>query len=173
MKRVTKIIVGVLIVTPLIAGGVMAGKGYRMYQHGHGWMHGDEASRAEAVEYVRYRITKRLELNTTQQEKLKAVANQLGKIRDSIPKDQYRNASDIIGGSTFDREKAQALVNQHTSNVQNNAPELIAVLGDFYDSLNADQQLEVRDILAERRHFMMKGSHGMHGRHGWGNHGEK
>ena len=134
-----------------------------MYKQGHGWMHGDEAVRQEVVEFVKFRITKRLDLNENQQDKLTSVADQVLKIRDSVPRNQHLEAFSIISGSTLDRGKAQELVNRHTTNVQNHAPEMIAVLGDFYDSLNTDQQQKIREFISERRHHMIRHKHGMHG----------
>lgn len=153
MKKVTKVLVATLVAAPLAAGSVVAAKGYHMYQSGHGWLHGDEATRQEVAEYVQFRITKRLDLNSNQQEKLAAVAEQMGKIRDSMPSDRREQARSIISGERFDRDKARELVDRHVASVQNHSPGMIAVLGDFYDSLDTDQQSEVREMIAERRHM--------------------
>lgn len=160
MNTVTKVIIAALVAVPLIGGGVVAAKGYHMYKHGQNWMHGDETARQEIVEFVKFRITRELDLNDGQQQKLTSIADQVLKIRDSVPRNQHLEAFSIISGSTFDRAKAAELVNRHTADVQNHAPELIAVLADFYDSLNVDQQQEIRSFITERHLHRMRGMHG-------------
>ena len=61
----------------------------------------------------------------------------------------------LVAGNTFDRAKAKALIDAKTAAVQSKSPELIAAVGDFYDSLRPEQQQKVRE-------FMQRG------RHGWG-----
>ena len=57
----------------------------------------------------------------------------------------------LVAGATFDRAKAQALVQQKTDAVRTGSPEVIAAMGDFYDSLNPAQQQQVRDFMQKRR----------------------
>ena len=61
-----------------------------------------------------------------------------------------------MAGATFDRAKAKALIDDKTGADQSKSPELIAAIGDFYDSLKPEQQEKVREFMARR------------GRHGWG-----
>jgi len=70
----------------------------------------------------------------------------------------------LVAGNTFDRSKAQSLVDAKTAAVQSGAPQVIAALGDFYDSLNETQQAQVRDFMASR--------HGHGFRHGDRDRGE-
>ena len=56
----------------------------------------------------------------------------------------------LVAGAQFDRAKAQALVQQKTDALRSGSPEVIAALGDFYDSLNPAQQQKVRDFMSRR-----------------------
>jgi hypothetical protein len=56
-------------------------------------------------------------------------------------------------------------VTEKTSALQLKSPEVIAALGDFYDSLNPTQQQKVRDFMA-RHHGRGMMRHGEHGGHG-------
>ena len=56
----------------------------------------------------------------------------------------------LVAGAQFDRAKAQALVQQKTDALRSGSPEVIAALGDFYDSLNPAQQQKVRDFMSHR-----------------------
>jgi periplasmic protein CpxP/Spy len=57
---------------------------------------------------------------------------------------------ELIAGPTFDRTKAGTLVDEKTTAIRNASPQVIAAMGDFYDSLNAEQQAKVREFLARR-----------------------
>jgi hypothetical protein len=46
----------------------------------------------------------------------------------------------LLAGPRFERERAQALVNDKTEALRRQSPEVIAAFGDFYDSLRPEQQ---------------------------------
>jgi len=58
----------------------------------------------------------------------------------------------LVAGEKFDRAKAQSLLDQKTAAVQGNAPKVLTALADFYDSLNPEQQRQVREKLDKRGH---------------------
>ena len=57
----------------------------------------------------------------------------------------------LLAGDKFDRTKAQAFVSQKTEAIQSKSPQVVAALGDFYDSLNPQQQAKVREFMDKRR----------------------
>ena len=57
----------------------------------------------------------------------------------------------LVTGTTFDRARAQALVEAKTNAVRTKSPEVIAAMADFYDSLKPEQQQKVREFMAKRR----------------------
>ena len=122
------------------------------HHHRHGPMNDEQVMelRSKAVE----RIAGKLELNEAQKAKLGTLADELMAQRKAMrggtePKAELQA---LIAGSSFDRAKAQALLEQKTQAVQAGGPKLIAALGDFYDSLSPAQQAQVRQFMAERRH---------------------
>ena len=56
----------------------------------------------------------------------------------------------LIAGSTFDRDKAKALIDAKVGAVNTQSPAVVAAMADFYDSLKPEQQAKVRDFLASR-----------------------
>ena len=60
----------------------------------------------------------------------------------------------LVAGDKFDRTRAQSLLNEKLQAVQTGSPEVIAAMGDFYDSLNAEQQAQVREMMTKRRGWM-------------------
>ena len=118
-----------------------------------GWMHDDQARaehRAKRVE----RISTEIGLNDEQKQKLSAFFEKLSEQRKAMMgdrKDRHEKIQSLIEGTSFDRERAQALLNEKAARLQSNGPELITAAADLFDSLNAEQQQKVRAFL-ERRH---------------------
>lgn len=100
------------------------------------------------------RIGSQLDLNEAQQAKLGVLADELLAQRQVMrgATDPRTELQAVIAGTQFDRAKAQSLLEQKTQAVQAGGPKVIAAMADFYDSLNAEQQAQVRSRLAERRH---------------------
>jgi Spy/CpxP family protein refolding chaperone len=148
------------------------------YSQGAGFHHGpptpEQIAKHEAAALAH--IGKKLNLDATQAAKLKALFD-LG-IADHTPAaagtDPHAAAKALLAGNTFDRAGAQLLVNQHIAKTQANSPGLINAFGDFFDSLNATQQAQVRELAAHHHGFLPfgpggfgpGGEHGHHGPHG-------
>lgn len=110
-------------------------------------------------------IGKTLNLDANQSAKLQALAAQLHAQHAALmggavnPHDRMKA---LIAGNTFDRAGAQQLVNEKVTQIQTNSPALIAAAGDFFDSLNATQQQQVRDFAAKHHGFGPGGPRGPH-----------
>ena len=114
-------------------------------------------------------IGKTLNLDANQAAKLQVLATTLHAGHAALaggavnPHDRMKA---LIAGNTFDRAGAQQLVNEKVAAIQANSPALITAAGDFFDSLNAAQQQQVRDFAARHHGFGPGGMHGHHGPHG-------
>jgi Spy/CpxP family protein refolding chaperone len=62
------------------------------------------------------------------------------------PRDEFLA---LMKGDRFDRAGAQALADQKTGAMRVAAPEVIAAMGNFFDSLKPEQQAKVRDFMAQ------------------------
>ena len=119
-------------------------------------------------------IGKKLNLDANQAAKLKVLGDLM--IAQHTPAatgtDPHAQMTALIAGNTFDRAGAQNLMNQHIAKMQANGPSMIAATGDFFDSLNATQQAQVRELAAHHHGFFGIGGPGgfehggMHGHHG-------
>ena len=132
----------------LLVGGLTA-----CGSHGR---HGGEWS-AERVTEVRAkvvdRISKKLELDATQKQKLDVLADQIIASRSAFrgkDTDPRTEIQAMVAGAKFDRARAQAMFEQKAQAVQGNGPKMISAFADFYDSLNPQQQQEVRDRMQHR-----------------------
>lgn len=134
----------------LVIGGLMACGMHGM--HGSdGW---SEARMTEMRGKMVERVSDKLALNGEQKLKLEAVATEMDAQRKALRGDSANPRDDIkalIAGERFDRSKAQALLAQKTAAVQQQAPQVVVALADFYDSLTPAQQQQVREHLDKHR----------------------
>ncbi|MBI5721502.1 MAG: Spy/CpxP family protein refolding chaperone [Burkholderiales bacterium] len=137
-------------VTLLGALGACSHQGH----HRQGWhaMSDEDAARFKARFIAR--AGEKLELDEAQKAKLGLLADKLREQRNAFvgdTKDPRAELGSLIAGPTFDRNKAQVLVQGKTQAVQTKSPEVIAALADFYDSLKPEQQAKVREYLQRGR----------------------
>jgi Spy/CpxP family protein refolding chaperone len=120
--------------------------------HARGWSEERVTEmRGKAIE----RISSKLELNAEQKQKLGVLADQMIASRKAFRSEGADPRADfkaLVAGEKFDRAKAQSLLDQKTAAVQGNAPKVLTALADFYDSLNPEQQRQVREKLDKRGH---------------------
>ena len=144
---IKKSLIGLASVTVLL-GGLTAcgGRGH----HGEGWS-------AERVSEVRAKvvdkISGKLSLDQAQKQKLGVLADQIIASRSAFRGDTADPRADfkaLIAGEKFDRAAAQTMLEKKTEAIQGNAPQTINALADFYDSLNPEQQKQVREKLEKR-----------------------
>lgn len=120
--------------------------------HARGWS--DERVtevRGKAIE----KISSKLDLNAEQKAKLGVLADEMIASRKAFRGESANPRADmaaLIAGEKFDRAKAQQLLDQKLQTAQGNGPKMLAAFGDFYDSLNPEQQKQVREKLERRGH---------------------
>lgn len=116
------------------------------------------------------RATKELQLDAAQQQRLGVLLDKMqarhqammGPAGGKSPQDQMQDkAQAVIAGDRFDRDAAQALVDERTQSLKAGSADIIAAAGDFFDSLKPEQQAKVRDFLKRNPGGMRRG-HGMH-----------
>lgn len=120
--------------------------------HARGWSEERVTEmRGKAIE----RISSKLELNAEQKQKLGVLADEMIASRKAFRGEGAGPRADfkaLVAGEKFDRAKAQSLLDQKTAAVQGSAPKVLTALADFYDSLNPEQQRQVREKLDKRGH---------------------
>lgn len=102
------------------------------------------------------RVAGKLDLTSEQKQRLTVLADKLQAQRAALVGHTTNPRAEVqalVAGEKFDRTRAQTLVSDKTAALNAKSPEVIAALGDFYDSLTPAQQAKVRDYLQ--------------GRHGW------
>ena len=144
---IKRTLIGALGATLLVGGLTACGS------HGR---YGGEWS-AERVTEVRTKvvdkISKKLELDTTQKQKLDVLADQNLAARTAFRgtgTDPRADLQAMVAGAKFDRARAQTMFEQKTQAMQGNGPKMISAFADFYDSLNPQQQQQVRERMQHR-----------------------
>lgn len=100
------------------------------------------------------RISSKLDLNAEQKTKLGVLADELIASRKVVRGGSTDPRADVLGlisGEKFDRSAAQQMLDRKLEAVQGQSPRLITAFGDFYDSLNPEQQKQVRERIEQRR----------------------
>ncbi len=108
---------------------------------------------AEDTARMRDKVADKLDLSTAQRQKLTILVDQLLVVRQSVrgeSADPRSTFAALISSDTFDRTKAQTLLDEKTRALQADGPATITALADFYDSLDPQQQARVREKLEPR-----------------------
>ena len=133
--------------TALLVGGLAAcGHGGH---HGGSWQIG-EADSSKMRERILERAGKELKLDDSQKQRLATLADKLNEQRAALvgtATNPRVEAQALVAGAKFDRERAQAFVESKTGAVRAKSPEVITAAAEFFDSLNATQQQQVRDFM--------------------------
>ncbi|MCP4875735.1 MAG: hypothetical protein GY896_09725 [Gammaproteobacteria bacterium] len=152
MKLSTRIVTAVL----LIAGS--SGVVYAFSKHNDWGMSPDEK-----VEFVTERVTKKLELDAQQQQNFSQLAETVVQIMIDVKATKAQHMSEIktlLDEPNFNQARALDLIQQKTQMVNEKAPQVIAALSIFLDSLDSGQKQQLQEFF-QRHHE----HHGKHHRH--------
>ena len=142
MKKSTKIITGVIAAVAITTGSIaIAGKGFR-------------GNHAEHADYAVGFLAKKLDLDETQKQALDALKDQMLVARETMHGQMETTKDDaraLIESDTFDQAKALEMVTTKTATVNSVAPELVGALGNFLDTLDAEQKAEILEFMDSRK----------------------
>ena len=114
---------------------------------------------AEKRGHVIERVSRKLELDVAQKQRLNVLADKLLAQRAALigqTPNPRAELQALVKGDKFDRTRAQALMEEKTRAITLHSPEVVSALADFYDSLRPEQQQKVRDM-TERRGWFRRG----------------
>jgi len=120
------------------------------------------------AEWMVDKVTSKLELNEVQQTKLKQLSDEMLSSRKMMRlqfADSHEQIITLFEQTTLDQNKALAIVQSKTQFIEAQAPQMIASFANFYDSLDAEQQAEIKDFMQEHKERRQHGSHRFFGNH--------
>lgn len=101
------------------------------------------------VELILKHITSQLELNETQVAKLKAVQQQFAAQHRAM-KLKYRDQFlSLLDAPKLNQSQALSLLQSRGEQMQKNAPEMIAAIAEFTDSLSNEQRAKLKQMLKQ------------------------
>ena len=151
MKLSTRIITAVL----LVAGS--SGVVYAFSKHGDWGM-----TPGEKIEFVSDRVSKKLDLDDAQRQKFTDLAEIVNGIMQEVKLSREQNHTEIaslLEEPALDQARALQLVQQRTRMIDEKAPEVIASLAIFLDSLNTEQRAELQEFIDKRHDHHRHGGH--------------
>lgn len=128
-----------------------------------GWRAVSDAESAELKGRLIERAGRELQLDAAQKAKLGVLADRLREARNAMvassgaPRDELQA---LIAGPSFDRTRAQTLLNAHLATVTAQSPAVVGAMADFYDSLRPEQQAQVREFMKRRAEHRRHAEHG-------------
>lgn len=143
MKKSTKII-AIAVVTLGVTSTVFA------YGARHAWRMSPE----DKAEYLTEKVTEKLELNTTQQNNLGALSVTLLSIMKDVRSGRTEHmeiVQQLLDEPTLDQAKVLEMIRQKTELMNTRAPEVVASVAGFLDSLDHEQKTLLREHLKNHR----------------------
>ncbi len=117
----------------------------------HGWRMSPE----DKAEFMTGKISEKLELNTTQQQNLQALSVTILDIMNDARSgrtEHMESVQQLLSEPTLDQAKALEMIRQKTEVVNAKAPEVVASIAGFLDSLDDEQKQQLREHMKNRMH---------------------
>ncbi len=144
MKKSTKVIaiavVALGVTTTVFAFGAQ-----------HGWRMSPE----DKAEFMTGKISEKLELDATQQQNLQVLSATILDIMSDLRSgrgEHMETVQQLLSEPTLDQVKALEMIRQKTETVNAKAPEVIASIAGFLDSLDSEQKQQLREHMKNRMH---------------------
>ena len=107
----------------------------------------------ERGEWMLQKVSKELELNAIQQDKLVKLKDEFLSLRTELRDDRVQLRTDVLAmlqQPTLDRDKANAIVNGQLATINARSPAIVDAVANFYDSLDDMQRSELRELIQHK-----------------------
>ena len=144
MKRSSKIIIASLMALG-VSGAVLAYGAHHHCKH---------ASAEDRAATVNHHLSRKLDLNSEQEVHLQALTLRAAEIIEEVRNERdtrQQMIDELLSDETFDQNMLLQKISEKTDLVNRNAPEMVALIGQFVDSLDSEQRAELNSMLSERR----------------------
>ena len=124
---------------------------HRHGHHHHGHHDHHERGEGSRAERMAEHAANHLDLSDAQRGHLSELLELMQSSRESLRGDDpVAELTALLANTRLDREAARAAAEKRVQSVQSGLPGLIEALGNFYDSLDADQQQALRFLLRRK-----------------------
>lgn len=143
MKKSNKIIIASVVILG-ISGSVLA------FGAKH---HFENMSMQEKADMFNYHISRKLDLNSEQEIKLESLSSRFAEIMQQV-KQQKEDRSlfieQIVSEGPMDQTVLLQKITEKTEMVNQNAPEMVALIAQFVDSLDSEQKTDLKKMIEKR-----------------------
>ena len=150
MKRWIKRTLVTVLGASALFGGLAA---WAHKHHGHGMQAWSEQDAAAMKTRLIEKAGRHLDLDAAQKAKLGVVADAVREQRNALVGNGINPRAELQGlvaGNTFDRARANALIQGKVGALNSKSPAVVTAVADFYDSLQPAQQSKLRDFMNRR-----------------------
>ena len=147
MKKTSKIVLVSLAVIA-IGGGVLA--------YGASHKYCSNVTLEERADMFNYHISRKLDLNTIQESNLESLTSKMVEIGQQLKQQRSERQAfvdGLIGEGPLDQQALLQKIGEKTEWVNQSAPDVVALIGQFIDSLDAGQKAELRKMIEKRSYF--------------------
>ncbi len=134
--------IAIIVVSLVTAGGIAIASIAHAY--------GDPSKRADRMVE---KISHRLDLNEAQIANLESLKTTVMAMREDMRdtrSEAGQTVEELLSSSTFDEQKAIQLIDKPMTQVKDKMPEVISAFGVFWNSLDAEQQAEIKEKFEDR-----------------------
>lgn len=159
MKKSSKIILASVLVVG-VAGGAFAFGSHHYFS---------SMTVQEKSEMFSYHISRKLDLNTQQELELEALTGRISEVMQQV-KDNRQKRQELLDDlliteGPLDQAALLQRINSKTDMVNEKAPEMVALIAGFVDSLDTDQKQELKEMIKTRSGHSFGHRFGRHGDH--------
>jgi len=107
-------------------------------------------------------VAHKLELDEQQKGKLNSLSEKMLSSKKIMREKFASNKGEIemiLSQPTLDEKKILGMVNEHTRFINQQAPEIVAAMADFYNSLSTEQRSELRERMEKMHKYYGRGHH--------------
>jgi inhibitor of KinA sporulation pathway (predicted exonuclease) len=110
----------------------------------------------EKTDMFNYHISRKLELNSEQEITLESLTSRFAEITQQLKQqkeDRAQFIEQILAEGPMDQASLLQKITEKTDMVNQNAPEMVALIAQFVDSLDAGQKAELKTMIEKRGNY--------------------
>lgn len=158
MKKSSKIILASVLAVG-VAGGAFAFGSHHYFS---------SMTMQEKSDMFNDHVSRKLDLNTQQELELEALSGHIAEVMQQVRDNRQMRQElldDLITDGPMDQAALLQRISHKTDMVKQKAPEMVALIAGFVDSLDADQKQQLKDLIKKRRGHSFGHRFGRHGDH--------
>jgi len=158
MRKFNKIMIAGLLSASLLGGVALA------HNRSGGFMGPSHFGPSHGAHFIEH-LGNQLNLSVDQEAKLDALMETMHKLRRDTRKERRENNKQmavLLDSQTLNQQKALELFTQNFTKMEQRAPEVIAAIAAFTDTLTAEQKQQIKEWFEHRMHARGSGPRWQH-----------